>query len=400
MIDAGNFLYLPEELTEDRMLYRFNQLLSLNECSSKPILHVSINFHPDDTPNLSQRLLKSLSREYMEHIGMSAQPYVVYEHTDAGHPHIHLLCPAVKPDGHRIYLCVKEDYKRLQKALGKKYNLLSAGYRSPAKAHASWRDQYAQKVIYGEGETAPAIAKALEFVLKEYRFSSLLEFNSVLRQYNIGAKAVQSIYKKHAHPGLIYVALTQDGKSIGRPIASSTFYCKPTLPNLEKKFRENQVSRERDRRSLVNRLDRIVSRPHPSMERLFAALEESRIAIIVRHDIQGRVYDFTYVDHDNRCVFTESDLGKKYSATQLMANFGTEPGLKMVAEDPDKYQTRQPERPEPPKAAARTRLPRLSVASDLPVDSPLVQRFAQLRKGATQESEQERQRSHGLSRSF
>lgn len=399
LIYASNFLREPEELNFDRIHLRFQNLLSLNERTKAKIFHPSLNFHPDDGPKLSAPILREISDAFMEKIGFKGQPYLVYRHFDAGHPHVHIVAPAIKPDGHRVlgaYINSKE-YRRFIMDLENTYGLVSS--QSRINRERKIDHTLPRKVIYGE-ELKPAIEHVLAFVLKDYHFTSLKAFNAVLREYNIRAEHVRSKDKLIAYQGLMYRVLGPGGEEVGRPIRASQLYGKPTLSTLEKKFRENQIFRDLDRSSVISRLDRAISRHYPSMQHLFSALEETRIVTLVCHNNRGQVYDFTYVDHDDRCAFTEADLGEKYSATQLMANFGTEPGSKMFAEYPREYQSRPPEGPEVSKAVTRTQLPRLSVASELPENSPLAQIFAQLRKGVAYESEQERHRSRRLSRSF
>ena len=41
---------------------------------------------------------------YMEKIGFGQQPYLVYQHLDAGHPHIHIVGTNIQKDGKRISL--------------------------------------------------------------------------------------------------------------------------------------------------------------------------------------------------------------------------------------------------------------------------------------------------------
>ena len=38
----------------------------------------------------------------MEKIGFGEQPYLTYQHFDAGHPHIHIVSVKVRADGSRI----------------------------------------------------------------------------------------------------------------------------------------------------------------------------------------------------------------------------------------------------------------------------------------------------------
>lgn len=44
--------------------------------------------------------------------------------------------------------------------------------------------------------------------------------------------------------GLIYSVLNENRNKIGVPIKASDFYNKPTLKNLEKKFRENEKQKQ------------------------------------------------------------------------------------------------------------------------------------------------------------
>jgi len=41
---------------------------------------------------------------YMEKIGFCEQPYLIYRHYDAGHPHIHIVSINIRRDGSRISL--------------------------------------------------------------------------------------------------------------------------------------------------------------------------------------------------------------------------------------------------------------------------------------------------------
>ena len=51
---------------------------------------------------LSKEKLKEIANEYMQKIGFGEQPYLLYQHHDAGHPHIHIVTTNIKADGKRI----------------------------------------------------------------------------------------------------------------------------------------------------------------------------------------------------------------------------------------------------------------------------------------------------------
>ena len=43
----------------------------------------------------------------MQGIGFGNQPYLVYQHHDAGHPHIHMVTANIQADGQRIKMQLK-----------------------------------------------------------------------------------------------------------------------------------------------------------------------------------------------------------------------------------------------------------------------------------------------------
>jgi type IV secretory pathway VirD2 relaxase len=82
-------------------LNRLLMQLELNENVKRNSVHISLNFHPSES-HLSKEKLLEIAENYMERIGFGNQPYLVYQHQDAGHPHIHIVSIKVCPDGSRI----------------------------------------------------------------------------------------------------------------------------------------------------------------------------------------------------------------------------------------------------------------------------------------------------------
>lgn len=408
-IYAGNFLNEAKDLTTEMIHYHFNQFLDLRDDVKKPLLHVSVNFHPDDASGLSQQKLQNISREYMKAIGMHKQPYVVYLHTDAAHPHFHIISPRISGDSHPICIVVKWEYQKMVKAMEQKYQLTPSGRKHVSREPASWRDDYAQKVEYGVAPTVPAMAKAIESVTDKYKFTTLSAYNSALREYNVQAKEVSSRLKAHQHRGLIYRALDSKGNNVGTAILASRFYCKPTLPNLEKKFRENARLMERPRAFLTSRIDSVAEELHANIQGYFRALEDERITTIIRHNKRGQIHEFSYVDHENCCVFEEKDLPEQCSARTVLSRFGyqellvdrgearansPEPLLVRESEPRKQSQTgkglelelgKEPElrkKKEPPK---KPELIKFSVATELLEGSPLAEQFKRRGKTPTRE---------------
>lgn len=60
--------------------------------------HISLSFHPDDDPRMSNQLMLDLAREYMQRMGITGTQYLVVRHTDTKHPHLHILYNRVRYD--------------------------------------------------------------------------------------------------------------------------------------------------------------------------------------------------------------------------------------------------------------------------------------------------------------
>jgi hypothetical protein len=66
-------------------LQHFKRLISLNDRATNNTLHVSLSF--DSSENFTTEKLQEIANAYMSKIGFEKQPYLVYKHSDVGHPH-------------------------------------------------------------------------------------------------------------------------------------------------------------------------------------------------------------------------------------------------------------------------------------------------------------------------
>lgn len=66
----------------------FEPYLAANIRTVNPLIHISLNPHPDD--KLSNEQLTAIAHEYMEKLGYGKQPYLVYKHNDLEREHIHV----------------------------------------------------------------------------------------------------------------------------------------------------------------------------------------------------------------------------------------------------------------------------------------------------------------------
>jgi hypothetical protein len=201
-ISTANY---PIDTEKIAFIQKLNLLLrqaSLNENVTRNSVHISLNFDP--TEKLSHEKLKEISESYMKKIGFGEQPYLVYQHFDSGHPHIHIVSLKVRGDGTRIDTnnIGRNQSEKARKEIEKDYGLVKA--ESMKTKPYELKSAYTQKVHYGKSESRRAIANVLDGVLNSYKYTSVAELNAVLQQYNVLADRGSEGSRVHQNNGLFY----------------------------------------------------------------------------------------------------------------------------------------------------------------------------------------------------
>lgn len=366
LIHAGNFLKLPEEMSFHDKYERFDRLMQLNDRAKTKTIHISLNFHPSEKERLTKEFLIQLSDEYMERIGFGNQPYLVYQHNDIIHPHMHIVSTLIREDGSRIntHHLGKDISDPARKEMEIKYGLVSSNKKQWNQHREKQLVVNVRKVQYGKSETLRAITNVLDTVIDRYKYTSLPELNAVLKQYNVMADRGSEEGRIYKTRGLTYRILDEQGQKVGVPVKASAIYSKPTLNYLEKKFAENEQRREPDRKHLKTILDWTMRKEPRSMEELLRMLEKERVAAVIRRGEQGRIYGLTYIDHGRKAVFNGSDLGKEYSAKRMLErlSIGRQPEQEKVL-TPGKQKAQEQEqrdreqRPQPETGGGKDQQP-------------------------------------------
>jgi hypothetical protein len=320
-IYACNFLKEAEHLNFYEKLDRFHQLISLNKRATTNTVHISLNFAENE--KIEREKLIEIASAYMGKIGFAQQPYLVYQHSDAGHPHIHIISTNIEKNGKRISLhnLGKNQSAKARKEIEIMYNLIKAEDQKQ-KHIETIKPVFEQKITYGKTPSKRSITNVLDAVLPVYRYSSLPELNAILKLYNVIAdrgKENGIIYNKK---GLVYRILDEHGNKIGVPIKASSIYNKPSLSYLEKKFKENELIKQQYKKSMKATLDWILMKQYKNLDAFKEALEKEKIYLIVRQNDNGIVYGLTYIDHRNKCIFNGSEIGKSYSAKLILEKCG------------------------------------------------------------------------------
>ena len=354
LLDAHNFWQEKEDLTTKEKLQRFHNLSTLNERSKKQAIHISVNFHPGD--QLTDRQMTSIATEFMQGIGFGDQPWLLYRHIDAGHPHFHVVTTNIRPDGSRIdndlrspyqlkHICHKiETAHHLTQALPlpdplpqqltlENYNRLiqsSAPHRLPDRLSS---------LRYGERPTKTAIAEVLEFVLKRYSFESFDSYNAVLGLYNVRADRGREDSAMFENRGLYYRMIDREGKKLGAPIKASDFDLPVTLNALENKYGLGQRFSHEDQRRITATIDYNLSMLPPlySLDMFRQQMAQQRIRVVIpaltQRSSRGPKpasaqktpddgHGIFYVDFDSMTVVRDTTLGQRYTADAILERTG------------------------------------------------------------------------------
>lgn len=294
---------------------RLQKLADLNTRAETNCLHVSLNFDPSE--NLSPHRLKAIAEAYMQGIGFGNQPYLVYQHNDAAHPHIHIISTNIQKDGKRISMhnLGRVQSEKTRKEIEIQFGLVKASERQQ-KQLQPLKPVNIEKAVYGKDETKRAISNIVTQVITQYKFASLPELNAVLNQYNITADRGAEGTKMHEKGGLQYSLLDSKSNKIGIPIKASSIYGSPTLKTLATKYEAKRKQKEQHK-EIVKKIIAVNILYSRTRDAFIDKLKQGGIDVIFRRNDKGFIYGVTYIDHKSKCVFNGSDLGKEFSAATI-----------------------------------------------------------------------------------
>ena len=315
-LHAANYLNEVKRMNFYQKLDGFERLNSLNDRATTKTLHVSLNFDPSE--KIADDKLIKITELYMNKIGFGEQPFIIYKHEDAGHPHIHIVSTTIKADGSRIntHNIGRNQSEKARKQIEQQYGLIKAE-RQQHLMRPGIKPLDAQKALYGKCETKRSISNVVGAVFSQYKFTSLPEFNAALKQFNVIADRGKEDGKIYKNRGLVFRILDSDGNKVGVPIKASLIGCKPILDNLEKKFIANELTKEPLKQRTKITIDECLQASPGSIKNLVLQLKEKNIYTVLRENASGRLYGITFVDNQHKVVFNGSDLGKGYSAAAL-----------------------------------------------------------------------------------
>lgn len=286
----------------------FDPYLAANNKTEKPIRHISLN--PDPNDQLNDEQLTAIAKEYMAKMEYEKQPFIIFKHTDIERTHLHIVTTCVRADGKKI-----PDYNDHRKsmdacrAIEKSFGLLPANEKNG-------NDQlYFRPVDYGKGNVKVQISSVIRYLPQFYKFQTLGAYNALLSLYNITVEEVRGEVMGQAKSGLVYFALDQSGHKTGNPLKASLFGKKSGLDSLKEHFAASEVAmKDGPLRTNLKNICECVMAVTMTEQEFSRQLLEHGINVVVRRSDQGRIYGMTFIDHESRCVWNGSQLGKGLSA--------------------------------------------------------------------------------------
>lgn len=104
--------------------------------------HISLSFHPDDKPRLTNEFMAEVAQEYLRRRGIVNTQFVIFRHHDQPHGHVHIVYNRVDNDGNAIKGdCNFRASAAVTKALTRRYGLtFGKGKRDVRRSHLKGRD--------------------------------------------------------------------------------------------------------------------------------------------------------------------------------------------------------------------------------------------------------------------
>ena len=309
---GANKIILPADGHIDiaRMVENFNLFMPKMGRTKKPVLHISLNPHPDD--KLTEQQYEILAREYLDKLGFGEQPYIIYKHMDIDRHHIHIVTVNVNEQGKRL----NQDFlfrrsKKITTELEEKYNL-----------HKAQREKISPdtpiRKIDPSGDIKRQVANTVKMVGMRYKFQTIGEYNAILSLYNVRCEPTDGKVNGREYHGLVYFATDDSGKTIATPFKASRLGKFASRTAIDGRF---ERAKEKIDIAPTKRKVTDVIAVATNKSDFIAKLKERNIDVVLRYNDGGRIYGVTFIDHNTMTVLNGSQLGKEFSANAINERF-------------------------------------------------------------------------------
>ncbi|WP_290388339.1 conjugal transfer protein MobB [uncultured Duncaniella sp.] len=308
----------------------FKRWIPANTRTERPMMHISLNPHPDD--RLTDAQFSQLADDYMKMMGFENVPFIVFKHEDIDRYHLHIVALRVDTDGRCI--SDKNNFyknKKVCRELEKKYGLKVAEREKVSP------DTPVSKVD-PNGDIKRQVQNTVKLVGMRWQFQSIGEYNAILGLYNVRCEMTDGKVNGREYHGLVYFATDDNGNTIATPLKASRLGKFASRTAVEGKF-------ERDREKIdIRPTKRLVSDAMAAAtgkDDFIVKLKEKNIDLVLRYNADGRLYGATFVDHNNHVALNGSRLGREFSANALNLWFNDPTAKPQVKPQPRQSQGQQ-----------------------------------------------------------
>lgn len=332
---STNKIYVPPDgkIGIPEMVDDFKNYMPKTGRTKKPVLHISLNPHPDDV--LSDSDLANIAREYLDKLGFGEQPYIIYKHTDIERHHIHIVTVNVDEQGKRLNMdFIHRRSKKATTEIEEKYNL------HKAERQRLDPDTPLRRVDYNAGDVKRQVANNVKLIMSRYSFRTMGEYNAVLSLYGLTSEETNGRVNGREYHGIVYSVLDENGRKIGNPFKASRLGKFASLNAVHEKINRSEQNITNETVAKTRRRVAQALNESQSKEEFIAALKERNIDLVLRYTEEGRIYGATFIDHDSHTVLNGSRLGREYAANALNERFS---GEHEVRQTPEIVETTNPD---------------------------------------------------------
>lgn len=283
--------------------------------TAKPVVHISLNPHPDD--RLDDTELTAIAEEYLEKLGYGGQPYAVFKHEDIDRHHLHIVTLCVDGQGKKIGdSFIRRRSKNITRALEQEYGLHTAERKRQTQAEPL------RAVDAAAGDVKRQVGNVLKGISGKYKFQTFGEYRALLSLYNLTVEECRGEVRVREYHGFVYSATDDRGEKVGTPLKASRFGKRYGYEAFE---RWCAASKERIKERKLGDMTKATAmaallRTKDRAE-FIALLKAKGVDVVLRETDAGRIYGATFIDHRTGCVLNGSRLGKELSANALQKHF-------------------------------------------------------------------------------
>lgn len=283
--------------------------------TSKPVVHISLNPHPDD--RLTDAELTAIAEEYLARLGYGDQPYAVFKHEDIDRHHLHIVTLCVDEAGRKIGdSFIHRRSKNITRALEQQYGL------HPAERKRQTQTEPLRAVDAAAGDVKRQVGNVLKGISGRYRFQTLGEYRALLSLYNLTVEECRGEVRGREYHGFVYSATDGRGGKIGTPLKASRFGKRYGYEAFERWCAASKEQiKERKTGDMTKATAFAALRRTKDRAEFVALMKAKGVDVVLRETDTGRIYGATFIDHRTGCVVNGSRLGKELSANALQEHF-------------------------------------------------------------------------------